>query len=191
MRALALLGSIAVMTLLAAPAVADAAIHHDADDRGGSHRAAQGSVTFVLTIRGDIDPEDDFWFALDTVPPGRIIEPTVWICGPPGPWSPVPRCQADLAIVRETGQWPVGTVLRYGLGKGDIGAIPGLGGTVTVAAGAQTRSLTYDYDLGLMPDTASRASEASRSLAGSLGAVLVSGTLLAWILRRDRRVRAP
>jgi hypothetical protein len=111
-------------------------------------------VEFLISIRGAIDPRDDFWFSLDTVPPGRIIERAVWICGPQGPWGDIPRCSDDRTYVRDSGSWPVGTVLRFGLGKGDIGRIPGLGGTVTITSGTQTRSLTFDYDLGSVPDTA-------------------------------------
>ena len=117
-------------------------------------QAEVGSVVFVIVIRGDIDPGDDFRFALDTVPPGRIIEPVVWICGPEGPWSPVPHCRAGHGYVRDSGRWPVGTVLRYALAKGDSGVIPALSGTVTVTATTQTLRLTYDYDYRSMPDTA-------------------------------------
>ena len=145
---------IAAVVLMVASPVMGAAQRVDAPATDRSGQAQHGSVVFLIVIRGDIDPGDDFRFALDTVPPGRIIEPVVWICGPEGPWSPIPQCRADHEYLRDSGTWPGGTVLRYGLAKGDGGLIPGLSGTVTITGATQTFRLTYDYDLGSLPDTA-------------------------------------
>lgn len=153
---------VAVVALMVASPVIGAARQADALVTDPAGQAQLGSVVFVIVIRGDIDPGDDFRFALDTVPPGRIIEPVVWICGPEGPWSPLPHCRADHEYVRDSGSWPVGTVLRYGLAKGDSGVIPGLSGTVTITATSQTFRLTFDYDLGSLPDTALPAADGPR-----------------------------
>lgn len=153
-KAILLILALTLAVLLVAAPVMGSARRTDAPAIDRAVQAEVGSVVFVIVIRGNIDPGDDFRFALDTVPPGRIIEPVVWICGPEGPWSPLPRCRAGHEYVRDGGRWPVGTVLRYALAKGDSGVIPALSGTVTVTTTTQTLRLTYDYDLRSMPDTA-------------------------------------
>jgi len=147
-----------------------------------------GSVQVVLTLRGEVSPTDAFWMTLDSNY-RPIIEPSVVVCADPSlDYGHVPRCRADHAYVRESGQQPVGTVIEYGITKDGQGEIPELSGTTTVTAGTTTISLTYDYDLGKLPNTASADVRPRMSTTG-VGLIVAVLTLILFVLMRRRSLR--
>lgn len=157
-----------------------------------------GEVVITLTLRGPVSTSDEFWMALDTSPGGCFTDPARSVCAPADSPSRdffgAKPCVAGRPYVMKAAGLPVGTVLAYTVSKGPH-RIRELSGQVTVATQQQTRSLTYDYNLGL-PNTAVRSEGSDRNpvlIIGILVAVpagLVAFRGIEWIrgIRRQRTI---
>ena len=157
---------------------------------GTTAAGTSGTVVFELRLLGDVPAADSFRVLRDTVPPS-IIEPGLLVCGPVDPdgGTDLPVCASGGVYRLESPVLPVGTELTYGITRNDV-RVSGLSGSVTVAPGegSRTVSLTYDYSLGTVPNTATRDSVASDYVplaAAGLTLLLLTAT---WIGQRRRPV---
>lgn len=126
--------------------------------------AEEGTVVFRVEVRGDVP--NDAWFLVsrDTDPP-TIIEPGIFVCGPPeNPYTEGgPVCAGgnayETSITRAVGT-ELGYAFRLGYGWPDVGeeGTPSAvlhEGDITVQASTQTVTLVHDFSGGsLLPDTA-------------------------------------
>lgn len=159
-----------------------------------------GTVTFLLTLRGTPAPTDSFSLAVNVVNDDnpRIISPGV-LCGPGSDLyndSHVPCTAHDYDVVVTI---PVGTKLTYTYARYVNFLAPGaaqgaqilLEGSITVADAPQSVALVYDYSLGsvtgspaALPNTSLEVPAGSGS--GVVGLALLGG-LAVLIWRRTRR----
>ena len=82
-----------------------------------AHTAQQqdsATVTFELTINGDITPDDVFGAIVREAPPSGAIIEIIDICGVPG----TPACQGNGTVYTGTLDVPLGTVLDVTFARG-------------------------------------------------------------------------
>ena len=122
----------------------------------GSPVSAAETVTFRLTLRGAVDPDDAFGLGIQAS--NGVIYSVGMMCGPPGANNPagVPVCSARSYDANLGGAQ--GVELTYTFWRApaydDSGDEVLMDGTVTITGSQQLVTLVYEYPGATLPNTA-------------------------------------